>query len=111
MKRVRGPTDPDHHAAWVACREPDRSWCEILGDRCEPIDLRAKLDAALRAGWTPQALKACAFCCWRYTLPERDHVTRAAWRMAVHFADDSARARSFLEQFKADPEKYTAFVK
>jgi hypothetical protein len=30
--------------------------------------------------------------------------------MAVNFADDSVIARSFLEQFNADPERY-AFVK
>jgi hypothetical protein len=110
MSGVRGPTDRDHRAAWLACREPDRSWCEVLGDR-EPIDLREKLDAALKAGWTPQALKAYAYLFFRYTKPQRDHVTRAAWRMAVSFADDHVMARSFLEQFKADPEKYAAFVK
>jgi hypothetical protein len=104
---TRGPTDPDHRAAWLACREPKRTW----GDRCEPIDLRAKLDASLQAGWSPQALKAYAYVCWRYTKPQRDHVTRAAWRMAVHFANDSVIARSFLEQYRADPEKYAAFVR
>jgi hypothetical protein len=95
--------DPDHRAAWLACREPDETW----GQHREPIDLRAKLDEALRAGWTPQALKAYAYVGWRYTKPQREYVTRAAWRMAV---DDSVIARSFLEQFNAAPERY-AFVK
>jgi hypothetical protein len=106
MRGVKGPSDPDHHAAWVACREPERLWSEILGDRSEPIELRAKLDAALRAGWSPQALKAYAYS-WRYT--GHEHITRAAWRMAVAFTDSSL-ARSFLEEFNADPEKYATFV-
>jgi hypothetical protein len=72
---IRGPID--HRAAWLACREPDRS----RGDRFEPIDLRAKLAAAMQAGWSAQAIKAYAYCNFRYTRHQRDHVTRAAWRI------------------------------
>jgi hypothetical protein len=98
----RGPTDPDHHAAWVACGEP----APPLFDG-EPIDLRAKLAAALEAGWTIQALKAFAHGCWRYT--GRDHVTPAAWRMAVLFSDEGVLARPFLAQ--AAREREAAFAK
>jgi hypothetical protein len=105
---TRGPTDPDHRAAWLACREPDRTW----GDRCEPIDLRSKLAAALQAGWSAQAIKAYAYRNFRYTRPKRDHVTRAAWRMAVSFAaEGDCISRDFLARFNADPERYAAFVK
>lgn len=106
MKRTKGPSDPDHRAAWRACREPDRSW----GDRVEPRDLRAALNVALKSGWSIQALKAYAFCNWRYT--RRDHVTAAAWRIAVKWAAyDEYFSRPFLEQFNADPDRYAAFVK
>jgi hypothetical protein len=105
---IRGPIDRDHRAAWLACREPDRSW----GDRVEPRDLRAKLAAALQAGWSAKALKAYAYRCFRYTRPQRDHVTRAAWRMAVSFAaEGDCISRDFLTRFNADPERYAAFVK
>jgi hypothetical protein len=65
MSRPKGPTDPDHRAAWLACRDPAHSWGG------EPIDLRARLGAALEAGWSIQALKAYAHS-WRYT--GHDHV-------------------------------------
>jgi hypothetical protein len=108
IKRSKGPTDPDHRAAWIACREPDETW----GNLCPPRDLRAKLDEALRSGWSPKALKAYAYVCFRYTKPMRNHVTRAAWRMAVVFAaDPGGIGRSFLEDFNADPDRYAAFVK
>ena len=105
LKRTKGPSDPDHRAAWLACRKPEpRCW------RDGEIDLRAALDTALKAGWTIPALKAYAFCEWRYT--RRDHVTDAAWRMAVKWAADSGyMAQSFLERFKTDPERYSVFVK
>jgi hypothetical protein len=67
MKPAKAPSDPDYRAAWLACREPDETW----GQHHEPTDLRAKLDEALRGGWTPQALKAYAFVCWRYTKPKQ----------------------------------------
>jgi hypothetical protein len=103
MPMTRGPTDPNHHAAWIACREPDRSW----GPHSEPIDLRAALDEALQKGWSPKALKAYAFS-WRRC----DHITAAAWRTAVKWAAyDEYFSRPFLEQFNADPDRYAAFVK
>lgn len=103
MKRPKGPSDPDHRAAWLACREPDRSW----GDCAEPVDLRVALDEALRKGWSPQALKAYASY-WRRC----DHITAAAWRIAVKWAAyDEYFSRPFLEEFNADPERYAAFVK
>ncbi len=79
------------------------------GARFEPVDLRAKLDEALQAGWSIRALKAYAYH-WRYTRPQRDHVTRAAWRMAVSLTTERD-GLEFLERYNADRESYDAFVK
>lgn len=76
-KPVKGPTDPDHHAAWLACREP---W---EGE----IDLRGILDDLLKSGWSIQSLKEYAHKHWRYT--GRPHVTRAAWRVAVKWQGEA----------------------
>jgi hypothetical protein len=102
VSKRRGPSDPDHHAARIACRKPDHSWGVEQ-------DLRAKLAAALQSGWSIRALKTYAYW-WRYTKPQRDHVTRAAWRTAVSLSFDRG-GRDFLEQYNADPGHYDAFVK
>ena len=81
-KGVKGPTDPDHHAAWVACREPD---CTQWGEETVVTDLRVKLAEVLASGWTMPALKEYAFNCWRH--PRYPNVTRTAWRMAVWGTD------------------------
>jgi hypothetical protein len=104
VSKRRGPTGPDHRAAWAACRKPD-----VWGDDATELNLRALLDKRLKAGWSIPALKAYAYCHWRYT--GRDHVTPAARRLAVWAAYDDSTARSFLEDFNSDPERYAGFVK
>jgi hypothetical protein len=73
----------------------------------EADDLRAKLDSALKSGWSMQALKAYAMLVWQQ--PASDRVTEAAWRLAVEFADSSgcSGGRDFLKRFDANPERYT----
>lgn len=102
--------DPDYRAAWRACgaRLARSAW----GDNAD-VDLRAMLDALLKSGWSIQALKAYASVVWR-NWRRYDHVTPAAWRLAVYFASlDGSRegclsAATFLKEFNENPERYTA---
>lgn len=101
MKKTKAPLDPDHKAAWRACKKP---WVGLGA-----VDLRKKLDQLIKSGWPIQALKAYAFCLFRH--PRCDHVTEGAWRWAVRFADTSHfGGHNLLERYKADPEHYS-FVK
>jgi hypothetical protein len=76
----------------------------------EEGDLSAKLEEALRSGWSIEALKAYAFSIWQQTAS--DDVTDAAWRLAVEFADSNgcSGGRNFLKRFSADPESYLVRV-
>lgn len=73
----------------------------------EKDDLRAKLDSALKSGWSMQALKAYAILVWQQ--PRSDRVTETAWRLAVEFADSNgcSGGRNFLKRFNANPERYS----
>jgi len=72
LTEAKAHRDADYSAAWRAC-------CKVLPS--EEGDLRAKLDNALKAGWSIQALKAYAFCVWCNT--SSDYVTEAAWRLSA----------------------------
>jgi hypothetical protein len=98
MSKAKAARDADYSAARRACSKA------LPG---EEGDLRAKLDNALKAGWTIQALKAYAFSVWRNS--DCDHVTEAAWRLSVEFADSNGRSggRDFLKRFNADPERHS----
>lgn len=98
MDKAQAPSDADDSAARLACSK-------VLAG--EEGDLRAKLDDALKAGWSIRALKAYAFFVWRE--PGCDHVSEAAWRLSVEFADSNGRSggREFLKRFNADPERYS----
>jgi hypothetical protein len=89
----------DYSAAWRACG----TFVSGEGD-----DLRAKLDGALRSGWSMRALKAYAMLVWQQ--PPSDQVTEAAWRLAVEFADSNGRSggRDFLKRFSVNPERYSS---
>jgi hypothetical protein len=56
LRKEKSPDASDYRAAGRACRK------SVPG---EENDLLAKLDDALRSGWTIQALKAYAFLVWR----------------------------------------------
>jgi hypothetical protein len=96
LTKTEKSRDGDYRAALRACGE-------VLPG--EEGDLRAKLDNALKAGWTIEALKAHAFAVWRK--PDCDRVTEAAWRLSVEFADSNgcSGGRDFLKRFNADPER------
>jgi hypothetical protein len=68
-------------------------------------DLGAKLEGALKSGWSIEALKAYAFSVWRD--PGCEQVTDAAWCLSVEFADSNGcnGGRDFLKRFNADPER------
>jgi hypothetical protein len=87
----------DYSAARRACGE------YVHG---EEGDLSAKLDDALRSGWSIEALKAYAFSIWQQSASH--DVTDAAWRLAVEFADSNgcSGGRDFLKRFCANPEHY-----
>lgn len=105
MSKRRGPADPDHRAAWAACRKPDVvGW----GDDTE-LDLRELLVERLKSGWSIPALKSYAYRYCRYT--GREHVTPAGWRMAVRLTGSEIFVGSFLEEFNSDPERYAGFLK
>jgi hypothetical protein len=78
LTKDKAPRDADYSAAWRACSKVPPG---------EAGDLHAKLDNALKAGWSIEALKAYAFCVWRNT--SGDYVTEAAWRLSVEFADSN----------------------
>jgi hypothetical protein len=98
MRKAKAPRDADYSAVRRACSK-------VLPG--EEGDLGARLDAALKAGWSIQALKAYAFSVWRK--PGCDYVTEAAWRLSVEFADSNgcSGGRNFLKRFNADPERYS----
>ena len=93
--------DMDYRAARRACS------VEVPG---EGDNLCAKLDGALKSGWSIPALKAYAFSIWRD--PSCDHVTAAAWRLSVEFAESNgcSGGRDFLKRFNADPKRYSCEV-
>jgi hypothetical protein len=74
----------------------------------EEGDLSAKLEDALRSGWSIEALKAYALSIWQQSASH--DVTDAAWRLAVEFADSNgcSGSRDFLKRFSANPERYFA---
>ncbi len=91
-QRVKGPTDPDHHAAWVACREP---W--VCFDN-STVDLRPILEDLLKSGWSIGALKAYAH---HFRFTGHSHLTPYAWRWAVRFAGEGgAMVGDFLARYK-----------
>jgi len=98
MSKAKAARDADYSAARRACSK-------VLPG--EEGDLSAKLDNALKTGWTIQALKAYAFSVWRNS--DCDHVTEAAWRLSVEFADSNGRSggRDFLKRFNTDRERYS----
>jgi hypothetical protein len=98
MGKAQAPSDADYNTARLACSK-------VLAG--EQGDLRAKLDDALKAGWSIQALKAYAFFVWRES--GCDQVSEAAWRLSVEFADSNGRSggREFLKRFSADPDRYS----
>jgi hypothetical protein len=96
-KKTKARRDPDYSTAWRACGA--RLAPSVWGTD-EEINLRAMLDDLLKSGWSIQALRSYAFA-WR---PRRDydHVTPAAWRWGIYFAnmDIGGRATEFLNSFK-----------
>jgi hypothetical protein len=98
IRKAQAPRDADYNAARHACSK-------VLPG--EEGDLRAKLDDALKAGWTIQTLKAYALSVWQNS--GCDHVTETGWRLSVEFADSNGRSggRDFLRRFNADPERYS----
>jgi hypothetical protein len=87
----------DYSAARRACGKHVHS---------EGGDLSAKLEDALRSGWSIEALKAYAFSIWQQSASH--DVSDAAWRLAVEFADSNgcSGGRDFLKRFSANPEPY-----
>jgi hypothetical protein len=67
-------------------------------------NLSAKLEEALRSGWSIEALKAYAFSTWRQSAS--GDVTDTAWRLAVEFANSNGctGGRNFLKRFSSNPE-------
>jgi hypothetical protein len=90
--------DADYLAARRACSTG------VLG---EEDNLCAKLDSALKSGWSLQALKAYAFSVW--SAHDCDYVTDIAWRLSVEFADSNgcSGGRDFLKRFNANPKRYS----
>jgi hypothetical protein len=90
--------DTDYLAARRACSS---------GVPGEEDNLCAKLDGALKLGWSIEALEAYAFSVWRD--PDCDHVTNAAWRLSVEFAESNgcSGGREFLKRFNADRKRYS----
>jgi hypothetical protein len=93
-RKAEASGDADYDAVRRACSKAPPA---------EGGDLGAKLDDALKSGWSIEALKAYAFSAWRD--PGCDHVTDAAWRLSVEFADSNGcgGGRDFLKRFKAEP--------
>lgn len=94
-RKAEASGDADYDAVRRACSKAPPA---------EGGDLGAKLEDALKSGWSIEALKAYAFSAWR--APGCDHVTDAAWRLSVEFADSNGcgGGRDFLKRFKAEPE-------
>jgi hypothetical protein len=95
-RKAEASGEYDYDAVRRVCREAPPA---------EGGDLGAKLDDALKSGWSIEALKAYAFSVWRD--PGCDHVTDAGWRLSVEFADSNGcgGGRDFLKRFKAEPER------
>jgi hypothetical protein len=89
-RKCAGHGDSDYVAAQRACGK-----C-LHG---EGGDLSAKLEEALRSGWSIEALKAYAFSIWQQSAS--DDVADTAWRLAVEFADSNgcSGGRNFLKRF------------
>jgi hypothetical protein len=68
----------------------------------EEDELCAKLDGALSAGWSIQALKAYAIAVWQQS--GSDYVSEVAWRLAIEHADSKgcSGGRDFLSRYKAN---------
>jgi hypothetical protein len=98
LTEAKAHRDGDYNAARRACSK-------VLPG--EEGDLRAKLDSALKSGWSIQALKAYALSVWQNS--GLDYVTEVAWRLSVEFADSSgcSGGRDFLKRFNADPKRYS----
>jgi hypothetical protein len=98
MSEATVPRDADYSAAWRACSKV------LTG---EAGDLCAKLDNALKAGWSIQARKAYALSVWGNS--DCDHISDAEWRLSVEFADSNgcSGGRGFLKRFNANPEHYS----
>jgi len=98
-ENARGHGGSDYSAARKACGK------YVHG---EEGDLSAKLEDALRSGWSIEALKAYALSIWQQSASH--DVTDAAWRLAVEFADSNgcSGGRDFLKRFSANPERYFA---
>jgi hypothetical protein len=96
-ENAQGYGGSDYSAAQRACGK------DVHG---EEEDLSAKLEDALRSGWSIEALKAYAFSIWQQSASH--DVTDAAWRLAVEFADSSgcSGGRDFLKRFSTHPERY-----
>jgi len=96
-ENARGHGSSDYSAARRACGKYAHG---------EEGDLSAKLEDALRSGWSIEALKAYAFSIWQQSASH--DVSDAAWRLAVEFADSNgcSGGRDFLKRFSANPERY-----
>jgi hypothetical protein len=94
QKRTEARRDPYYRAAWSACG--GRLAPAVWGS--EEINLRAMLDDLLKSGWSIQALYSYAST-WRKR--RYDHVTPAAWRWGIYFAnmDLCGYATKFLTEF------------
>jgi len=108
-KKTTARRASDYHVAWLACRKPWVS--EWPGCPRVELNLRAALDDLLKSGWSIQALKAFAFSVREYAHKGNERVTVGAWRWAVYLASTGPAsgplsASSFLESFKANPERY-----
>jgi hypothetical protein len=96
-EKCAGHSGSDYSTARRACGE------NLHG---EEGDLSAKLEDALRSGWSIEALKAYAFSIWQQSASH--DVTDAAWRLAVEFADSNgcSGGRDFLKRFSAKSERH-----
>ncbi len=94
--------DPDHRAAWLACRKPFER--PFGGDA---VNLRVALAELLKTGWSVAALKAYSFSRWN--IRRRGHITPDIWRMGIYSAHQDTlynpygplSAVVFLEEYKA----------
>jgi hypothetical protein len=96
--------DPDYKEAWRACNKT----LDIFG---KSIDMHKLLAAVIKDGWSPQALKAYAWC---HHLEERyDAVTPTAWRRAIYSVGAKysvSQAPKFLAQFNNVPDMRSRFA-
>jgi len=96
-KRLQPKFEPanasDYRAARQACSR------SLSGEEDE---LCAKLNSALKSGWSMQALKAYATTVWQQS--GSDDVSEAAWRLTIEHADSKgcSGGRDFLRRYKAN---------